>query len=168
MWKNNVGNCVEKNSQNNTFFTFYFVISKNKSHLTLSQSSLTHLFPFPLPYSSSPFSFSYEKCYFDTVFSFTSVSHSDVACAVPRGNERENAVVFGLRGLPLSFCKGVFCHFPSENAGQFEREKQISFLIALITPHALKEREQRKTLRFAFVFHYRSSSVYIGGIEPKP
>jgi len=45
-----------------------------------------------------------------------------VACAVPRGNERENAVVFDLRGLPLSFCKGDFFHLPSENAGQFERE----------------------------------------------
>jgi len=45
-----------------------------------------------------------------------------VACAVPRGNERENAVVFDLRGLLLSFCKGDFCHLPSENAGQFERE----------------------------------------------
>jgi len=38
-----------------------------------------------------------------------------VACPVPRGNERENAVVFGLYGLPLSFCKGDFCHLPSEN-----------------------------------------------------
>jgi len=47
-----------------------------------------------------------------------------VACAIPRGNERENAVVFGLRGLPLSFCKGDFCHLPSKNAGQFERESR--------------------------------------------
>jgi len=45
-----------------------------------------------------------------------------VAYTVPRDNERENTVVFDLRGLPLSFCKGDFCHLPSENAGQFERE----------------------------------------------
>jgi len=47
-----------------------------------------------------------------------------VACAVLRGSERKKAVVFGLRGLPLSFCKGDFCHLPSENAGQFERESR--------------------------------------------
>ena len=45
-----------------------------------------------------------------------------MACAVPRGNERENAVVFDLRRLPLSFYKDDFFHLPSENAGQFERE----------------------------------------------
>jgi len=39
-----------------------------------------------------------------------------VACTVPRGNEREKAIVFDLRGLPLSFCKGDFCHLPSERA----------------------------------------------------
>jgi len=47
-----------------------------------------------------------------------------VASVVPHGNKRENAVIFGLRGLPLSFCKGDFCHFPSENVGQFERESR--------------------------------------------
>ena len=90
-----------------------------------------------------------------------------MACNVPRGNEKEISIISGLCGLPLSFCKGVFCHFPSENAGQFEREKHISFLIALITTCALKEREQRKIARFAFVFHHRSSSACIGGIDPK-
>jgi len=64
--------------------------------------------------------------------------------AVSRGNERENVNGFGLRVYLCLFAKGVFCHLPSENAGQFEREKQISFLIALITSLALKEREQRK------------------------
>jgi len=48
------------------------------------------------------------------------------------------------------FAKGVFCHLAYENAGQFDREKHISFLTALITSCALKEREQRKTARFAF------------------
>jgi len=37
------------------------------------------------------------------------------------------------------FAKGVFCHLPSENAGQFEREKHISFRIALITPACSKK-----------------------------
>jgi len=47
-----------------------------------------------------------------------------VACAVSHRNKRENVVVFGLRDLSLSFCKGDFCHLPSENAGQFERESR--------------------------------------------
>jgi len=45
-----------------------------------------------------------------------------VTYVVPCDKERENAVVFDLRGLPLSFCKGDFCHLLSENAGQFERK----------------------------------------------
>ena len=124
------------------------------------------------------------KCYFDTVFSLTSVWPSDMSCVVSRGNKREISIVFGLCGLPLSFCKGVFCHLPYENAGQFEREKHISFLIAFITPRALKERtEKNSKIRicpplhsfpaanppslWCFLLCCRSSSVCIGGIDPK-
>jgi len=71
--------------------------------------------------------------------------------AVLRGNERENANGFGLRGLSLSFCKGFFCHLPFENAGQFEREKQISFLIALITPAWSEGERTEETTRFVFL-----------------
>jgi len=34
--------------------------------------------------------------YFDTAFSLTSIWHSDVAYAIPRDNERENAVIFDI------------------------------------------------------------------------
>jgi len=55
-----------------------------------------------------------------------------VAYAVPRGNERENAIVFGLRGLPLSFCKGDFCHLSSKNTGQFERESRTHTCVSRV------------------------------------
>jgi len=49
------------------------------------------------------------------------------------------------------FAKGVFCHLPSENAGQFEREKQISFRIALITPACSEGERIEETTRFTFL-----------------
>jgi len=49
------------------------------------------------------------------------------------------------------FTKDVFCHLPSENAGQFEREKQISFRIALITPAYSEGERTEETPRFAFL-----------------
>ena len=64
--------------------------------LKISPIFFSHLF------SQQFFIYSYYilgKWYFDTVFSLTSVWHSDVACAVPADNERENAVVFGIPPL---------------------------------------------------------------------
>jgi len=49
------------------------------------------------------------------------------------------------------FAKGVFCHLPSENTGQFERDKQISFRIALITPACSEGERTEETARFAFL-----------------
>jgi len=83
------------------------------------------------------------------------------------------------------FPKGVFCHLSSENTGQFEREKHISFLIVLITPACSEGERIEETVTFsfllppsrsfstvAFVFrppiHCRSFTVCIVGIDPKP
>jgi len=52
------------------------------------------------------------------------------------------------------FAKGCFCHLLSENAGQFEREKQISFshsLIALINPASYEGERTDETTRFLFL-----------------
>jgi len=83
------------------------------------------------------------------------------------------------------FAKGVFCHLSSENAGQFEREKQISFLIAIITPACSEGERTEETTRFAFLLppsvpfatfafvfrppiHCQSFIICIFGIDPKP
>jgi len=36
--------------------------------------------------------------------------------------KEKTQLFFDLYWLPLSFCKGDFCHLPSKNVGQFERE----------------------------------------------
>jgi len=49
------------------------------------------------------------------------------------------------------FAKGCFCHFPSENAGQFDRKNRSHSLIALINPASFGGERTEETARFAFL-----------------
>ena len=71
---------------------------------------------------------------------------------VPRGKERENKIVFCLRGSCLSFCKG--CLFPFaiwKMQGYLRGKSRSHFLIALINPACSKGERTEETARFAFL-----------------
>ena len=91
------------------------------------------------------------KCYFDTAFSFISIWHSDVAVLSCVAMKEKTQLFLAYVVYLCLFAKGVSCHLPSENTGQFERKKQISFLIALITPVCSEGERTEETTRFAFL-----------------
>ena len=91
------------------------------------------------------------KCYFDTGFSLTSIWHSNVAVLSRMTMKEKTRMVLAYVVYLCLFAKGVFCHLPSENTGQFERDKQISFRIALITPACSEGERTEETARFAFL-----------------
>jgi len=91
--------------------------------------------------------------------------------AVLRGNERENAVVFGLRGLPLSFCKGCFLSFAFWKYRAIWEEKTDLISHCTHYPRVLWRRENRGNNKIcvpfatvAFVFrqpiHHRCGVSY--------
>jgi len=71
---------------------------------------------------------------------------------VPRGKERENHLVFCLRGSYLSFCKGCLLSFAIWKMQDNLRGKNKShFLIALINSACSEGERTEETTRFAFL-----------------
>jgi len=89
---------------------------------------------------------------------------------VPRGKERETKMVFCLRGSCLSFCKGCLLSFAIEKCRAiWEGKADLIFSLHSLTPHALKEREQRKQQdsrsfsTVTFLFHCR---LHFSAVNP--
>ena len=71
---------------------------------------------------------------------------------VSRGKERENKMIFCLRGSCLSFCKGCLLSFAIwKMQGNLRGKSRSHFLITLINPACSEGERTEETTRFTFL-----------------